>query len=112
MPLQYPKLSCKKKKFIFSQVRIFNALGGILFLVAGVVTLDGYSFYLVTYKLQLDNYEYSSRDDDETVEDEDKSQTLNRQGAFLLVTGILCILNSMLYFIDVGWSIYVTMSSL
>jgi hypothetical protein len=79
--------------------------------VAGVVALDGYRFHLVTYRLHLENYEFSSRDDYETVEEHD-IQTLNRQGAFLLVSGILCILNSVLYFIDVGWSIYVTMSSL
>jgi len=78
--------------------------------VAGVVTLEGYSFYLVTYKLQLDNY--SNRDDAETEEYEDIIQMLNRQGAFLLVSGILCLLNSVLYFLDVGWSIYVTLSSL
>jgi len=78
--------------------------------VAGVVTLEGYSFYLVTYKLQLDNY--SNRDDAETEEYEDIIQMLNRQGAFLLVSGILCLLNSALYFLDVGWSIYVTLSSL
>lgn len=79
-------------------------------MVAGVVTLEGYSFYLVTYKLQLDNY--SNRDDAETEEYEDIIQMLNRQGAFLLVSGILCLLNSALYFLDVGWSIYVTLSSL
>jgi len=74
-----------------------------------VVTLEGYSFYLVTYKLQLDNY--SNRDDAET-EEHDIIRMLNRQGAFLLVSGILCLLNSVLYFLDVGWSIYVTLSSL
>jgi hypothetical protein len=78
--------------------------------VAGVVTLEGYSFYLVTYKLQLDNY--SNRDEAEIEEYEDIIQMLNRQGAFLLVSGILCLLNSVLYFLDVGWSIYVTLSSL
>jgi hypothetical protein len=92
------------------QVRIFNTLAGILFLVAGVVALDGYSFYLVTYKLQLDNF--SSRDDIETEGDEESSETLDRQGAFLLASGILCILNSVLYFFDVGWSVYITLSAL
>jgi hypothetical protein len=80
--------------------------------VAGVVALEGYSFHLVTYKLQLDNYKYSGRDDGEAMEDEDTIQSINRQGAFLLVSGILCLLNSALYFLDVGWSIYVTLSSL
>lgn len=75
-----------------------------------MVTLEGYSFYLVTYKLQLDNY--SNTDDAETEEYEDITQILDRQGAFLLVSGILCLLNSVLYFLDVGWSIYVTLSSL
>jgi hypothetical protein len=78
--------------------------------VAGVVTLEGYSFYLVTYKLELENY--SNTDDAETEEHGDIIQRLNRQGAFLLVSGILCLLNSVLYFLDVGWSIYVTLSSL
>ncbi|PNF27962.1 hypothetical protein B7P43_G16435 [Cryptotermes secundus] len=91
-------------------VRIFNTLGGILFLVAGVVALEGYSFYLVTYKLQLDNY--SSMDDIEAGDEEDSTETLDRQGVFLLVSGILCLLNSLLYFIDVGWSVYITLSSL
>jgi hypothetical protein len=91
-------------------IRIFNTLGGILFLVAGVVTLESYSFYLVTYKLQLDNY--SNRADAETEEYEDSIQVHNRHGDFLLVSGILCLLNSVLYFLDVGWSIYVTLSSL
>ncbi|KDR10072.1 uncharacterized protein LOC110838271 [Zootermopsis nevadensis] len=91
-------------------VRIFNTLAGILFLVAGVVALDGYSFYLVTYKLQLDNY--STRDDIETHDDEDSSKTLDRQGAFLLASGILCIINSLFYFLDIGWSVYTTLSSL
>ena len=69
--------------------------------MAGAVTLEGYGFYLVTYK-----------DDAETEEYKDNIQMLNRQGAFLLVSGILCLLNSVLYFLDVGWSIYVTLSSL
>jgi hypothetical protein len=85
-------------------------LGGILFLVAGAVALDGYTFFLITYKLQLDNY--SSTDDTDTEDDEDSSATLDRQGAFLLASGILCILNSVFYFLDVGWSIYTTLSSL
>lgn len=75
-----------------------------------MVTLEGYSFYLVTYKLQLDNY--SNTDDAEAEEYEDIIQMLNRRGAFLLVSGILCLLNSVLYFLDIGWSIYVTLSSL
>jgi hypothetical protein len=91
-------------------VRIFNILAGILFLVAGAVALEGYSFYLVTYKLQLDNY--LNRDDNETGEEEDSIRTFNRQGAFLLASGILCLLNSVFYFSDVGWSIYTTLSSL
>jgi hypothetical protein len=78
--------------------------------VAGVVALEGYSFFLVTYKLQLENY--SSTDDGETVEYEDIIQMLNRQGAFLLASGILCLLNSVLYFLDVGWSMYATLSTL
>jgi len=75
-----------------------------------VVTLEGYNFYLVTYELELGNY--SNRHGGETEEYEDSVQTLNRRGAFLLVSGILCLLNSVLYFLDVGWSIYVTLSSL
>jgi hypothetical protein len=74
--------------------------------VAGVVALEGYSFHLVTYKLQLDNY--SSTDDEEAM----VIQMLNRQGACLLVSGILCLLNTVLYFLDVGWSVYITLSSL
>jgi hypothetical protein len=104
------KVNLNANNLFSSQVRIFNTLGGILFLVAGVVALEGYSFYLVTYKLQLDNY--SSRDDIETGDDEDSTETLNRQGAFLLVSGILCLLDSVLYFTDVGWSVYTTLSSL
>jgi hypothetical protein len=78
--------------------------------VAGVVALEGYSFYLITYTLQLDND--SRGDEGETVEEEDIIQMLNRQGTFLLVSGILCLLNSVFYFLDVGWSIYATLSSL
>jgi hypothetical protein len=85
-------------------------LAGILFLVAGAVALDGYSFYLVTYKLQIDNF--SSTDDIETEDDKNSSETVDRQGAFLLASGILCILNSVLYFLDVGWSVHTTLSSL
>lgn len=75
-----------------------------------MVALEGYSFYLITYTLQLDND--SRGDEGETVEEEDIIQMLNRQGTFLLVSGILCLLNSVFYFLDVGWSIYATLSSL
>jgi hypothetical protein len=75
-----------------------------------VVTLEGYSFYLVTYKLELENY--SNIDDAEAEEHGDIIRRLNRRGAFLLVSGILCLLNSVLYFLDVSWSIYINLSSL
>jgi hypothetical protein len=75
-----------------------------------VVALESYSFYLETYNLLLEDY--ANRDDAKTMENEDITKMLNRHGAFLLVSGILCLLNSLLYFLDVGWSIYVTLSFL
>ncbi|KAJ9588525.1 hypothetical protein L9F63_018107 [Diploptera punctata] len=90
-------------------IRIFNILGGILFMVAGAVALKSYQVYTTTYDIESQNIKYQELDKTET---EIRSMVLIRQGVFLLASAILCLINSALYFADVAWSIHNTLASL
>jgi hypothetical protein len=75
------------------QIRIFNTLGGILFLVAGTVAL-----------LQWRDF----RSDMKGKQDDVDKQ---KEAVFLLTTGVLCLVNSMFYLFDVAISVHSTLSS-
>ncbi|PSN29694.1 hypothetical protein C0J52_27411 [Blattella germanica] len=75
-------------------IRIFNTLAGMLFLAAGL-------FALQNWRNQI------ALESDKTSELEDKEKV------FLLATGLLCLVNTVLYLADVGFcSNFVTMASL
>ncbi|KDR10073.1 hypothetical protein L798_15310 [Zootermopsis nevadensis] len=74
-------------------IRIFNTLAGILFLVAGTVALQ--------------NWRKFKHDMKGKEEDADKQTA----AVFLLTTGALCLVNSMLYLTDVAVSVHFTLSS-
>jgi membrane protein implicated in regulation of membrane protease activity len=75
------------------QIRIFNTLGGILFLVAGTVALLQWRDFRSDMKGKQD--------------DVDKQKA----AVFLLTTGVLCLANSMFYIFDVAISVHSTLSS-
>jgi hypothetical protein len=75
------------------QIRIFNTLGGILFLVAGTVALLQWRDFR--------SHIIGKQEDDEK----------QKAGVFLLTTGVLCLFNSMFYLFDVAISVHSSMSS-
>jgi len=75
------------------QIRIFNTLGGILFLVAGTVAL-----------LQWRDF----RSDMKGKQDDIVKQ---KEAVFLLTTGVLCLINSIFYLFDVAISVHSALSS-
>ncbi|PSN58249.1 hypothetical protein C0J52_00179 [Blattella germanica] len=81
-------------------IRIFNLLGFILFFVAGAISLQGHRFYIQSYLQELEN-----------MDDENEIENLTRQGVFLLASGVLCLINAVLYITDFAWSIHYTVAS-
>jgi hypothetical protein len=75
------------------QIRIFNTLAGILFLVGGTVALQNWRGFVTDMRGKPD--------------DADKQNA----AVFLLTTGVLCLVNSLLYLIDVAISVHSTLSS-
>jgi hypothetical protein len=75
------------------QIRIFNTLAGVLFLAAGAVALQNWREFRNNMKGKH--------------EDADKEKA----GVFLLTTGTLCLVNSLLYLADVAVSVHSTLSS-
>jgi hypothetical protein len=75
------------------QIRIFNTLAGILFLVGGTVALQNWRTFVTAMRGK--------------PEDTDKQNA----AVFLLTTGVLCLVNSMLYLIDVAISVHSALSS-
>ncbi|KAJ4444517.1 hypothetical protein ANN_06311 [Periplaneta americana] len=69
------------------QVRIFNTLGGILFLMAGIVALMDWRSY---------RDKHSGRSEYNEV----------KAAMFLLATGVLCLANSLIYLADVARSVH------
>ena len=77
--------------------------------MAGAVALHSHQFYIESFELKKENI------CDWHTNDEDKRRAiliLKRQGVCLMVSGILCLINSILYFLDVAWSIRYTLASL
>ncbi|PNF27967.1 hypothetical protein B7P43_G16436 [Cryptotermes secundus] len=74
-------------------IRIFNTLAGILFLVGGAVALQNWRGFVADMKGK--------------PEDSDKRNA----AVFLLTTGVLCLVNSLFYLIDVAISVHSTLSS-
>jgi hypothetical protein len=70
------------------QIRIFNTLGGILFLVAGTVAL-----------LQWRDFRSDIKDKQDDVDKQ-------KEAVFLLTTGVLCLVNAMFYLFDVAISVH------
>ncbi|XP_069685008.1 protein snakeskin-like [Periplaneta americana] len=68
-------------------VRIFNTLGGILFLMAGIVALMDWRSY---------RDKHSGRSEYNEV----------KAAMFLLATGVLCLANSLIYLADVARSVH------
>jgi hypothetical protein len=75
------------------QIRIFNTLGGILFLVAGTVAL-----------LQWRDFRSDMKGEQYNVEKQ-------KAAVFLLTTGVLCLVNSVFYLFDVAISVHSTLSA-
>ena len=78
--------------------------------MAGAVALQSHQLYIKSYDLNKENIDSEYYLD---VDQRDSEQRrLIRQGVFLLASGILCLINSVLYFSDVVWSIHNTLASL
>jgi hypothetical protein len=75
------------------QIRVFNTLGCILFLVAGTMALVEWRDIKCDMKC--------------------KQEDVNKQKAavFLPATGVLCLVNSVFYLLDVAISVHSTLSS-
>jgi tellurite resistance protein TehA-like permease len=74
-------------------IRIFNTLGGILFLVAGTVALLKWRDFRSNLQGKEDNVDKQN------------------EAVFLLTTGVLCLVNSILYLFDVAISVHSALSS-
>ncbi|XP_069685006.1 uncharacterized protein [Periplaneta americana] len=98
---------CMGQKMPELMIRVFNTLAGILFLVAGVVIMQGYKLH--TLVVQFQDYDDVNTEDEILQYDGDETK---KNGVFLLASGILCFANCIIYFADVAWSVHTTLANL